>query len=112
MKTVQVLAYGPGYNAEPTFVPPDLATMQAIVGGLVEVFDYEYKGTVYQVLVNEDAEALGLPRNRRVGERLIYGKFVVTKCLDDGSGNLKFKTLPSKEIMKIWEHIDATNARS
>lgn len=101
MRHIQVMAFAPLHAPEITMVPGTLETMQDIVGGLVEILDLSVHGQTFQLFVHEDAEPLGMPKNRLVQNRMMYGTFVIAK-FSDGS----FQSISDKEAMKVWRHLD------
>ena len=112
MKYIQVLAYGPGFSPEPTFIGDDLAGMQAALEGLVVIDAFELDGERFRLVTLEDAEARGRAPNRYVGEHFVHGVLVITRGEPNAHGHWKFKGLTGKQMQKLIAYVEASNAKA
>ena len=111
MKLIQVLAYGPGFSPEPTFIGDDLAGMQAALEGLVVIDTFELDGERFRLVTLEDAKARGRAPNRFVGEQFVHGVLIITRGEPNAVGHWKFKSLTGKQVKQLIAYVDACNAR-
>ena len=79
---ITVLKVEPGKAPEQITIPNTLRAMQELVGGHIEIVDYQ--GTC--LVCNEEGKLLGLEPNRRVGQDVIAGTFFLAN--HDLEGNL------------------------
>ena len=68
---ITVLKVEPGKAPEQVTIPNTLKAMQELVGGHIEVINYQ--GAC--LICNEDGKLLGLEPNRRIGQDVIVGTF-------------------------------------
>lgn len=68
---ITVLKVEPGKAPEQVTIPNTLKAMQELVGGYIEVINYQ--GAC--LICNEDGKLLGLEPNRRIGQDVIVGTF-------------------------------------
>lgn len=78
-------------------IKSDLASMQEIVGGLIEVV---YLPDNVLAICNEEGRLMNLQGNRRIGENIIAGTFFL--CSDSNTGD--FESLSQSQINKfsLW----------
>ena len=79
---ITVLKVEPGKAPEQITIPNTLKAMQELVGGHIEIVDYQ--GTC--LVCNEEGKLLELEPNRRVGQDVIAGTFFLAN--HDLEGNL------------------------
>ena len=79
---ITVLKVEPGKAPEQITIPNTLRAMQELVGGHIEIVDYQGACLV----CNEEGKLLGLELNRRVGQDVIAGTFFLAN--HDLEGNL------------------------
>ena len=79
---ITVLKVEPGKAPEQVTIPNTLKAMQELVGGHIEVINYQ--GAC--LICNEDGKLLGLEPNRRIGQDVITGTFFLANS--DLEGNL------------------------
>lgn len=79
---ITVLKVEPGKAPEQITIPNTLKAMQELVGGHIEIVDYQGACLV----CNEEGKLLDLEPNRRVGQDVITGTFFLANS--DLEGNL------------------------
>lgn len=87
MKVVIVEPRRPAYEAE---IENTLKGMQEEVGGLIETIYYLDDPDVVMV-GNEEAKLLGMPGNRRFGDRIVAGTFFICGVRGDSFTDLTDK---------------------
>ena len=78
---ITVLKVEPGKAPEQVTIPNTLKAMQELVGGHIEVINYQ--GAC--LICNEDGKLLGLEPNRRIGQDVITGTFFLANSDLEGS---------------------------
>lgn len=78
---ITVLKVEPGKAPEQITIPNTLKAMQELVGGHIEIVDYQGACLV----CNEEGKLLGLEPNRRVGQDVITGTFFLANSDLDGN---------------------------
>ncbi|MDT8717041.1 DUF3846 domain-containing protein [Clostridium sp. 19966] len=81
------------YEAE---IIKDLASMQKIVGGLIQAVDLDQNTSL---VCNEEGKLMGLEGNRRVGRDIIAGTFFLCGFNEEG----EFTSLNNEQIKKYSE---------
>lgn len=81
------------YEAE---IIKDLASMQKIVGGLIQAVDLDENTSL---VCNEEGKLIGLEGNRRVGRDIIAGTFFLCGFNEEG----EFTSLNDEQIKKYSE---------
>lgn len=81
------------YEAE---IIKDLASMQKIVGGLIQDVDLDENTSL---VCNEEGKLIGLEGNRRVGRDIIAGTFFLCGFNEEG----EFTSLNDEQIKKYSE---------
>lgn len=71
---IQALRVAPGSAPEIVTVPDKLESLQAAVGGYIEVLELDCGVCL---ICNEEGKLLGLPANRQVGGDIIAGTFLI-----------------------------------
>lgn len=71
---IQVLKVEPGKAPESVSMPNTLKSLQAAVGGYIEAVGLDCGATL---ICNEEGKLMGLPANRRLGDDVIAGTFLV-----------------------------------
>src|SRR5690348_12929748 len=79
MKCIYIL---PGATPKELDIDPTLDNLQALVGGLIEVSDWDENLSAY---FNEEGLLLGLPPNLIVGNTLLVGPVILMRRSEDGS---------------------------
>lgn len=78
---ITVLKVEPGKAPEQVTIPNTLKAMQELVGGHIEVINYQ--GAC--LICNENGKLLGLEPNRRIGQDVITGTFFLANSDLEGS---------------------------
>ncbi len=76
---IRVLKVEPGRPSEEITMPNTLKAFQAAVGGYIEVLDL---GGDALLVCNEEGKLMGLPPNRRIGDDVIAGTFLIAGSAD------------------------------
>lgn len=76
---IRVLKVELGRPTEEITIPNTLEAFQAAVGGYIEVLDLDSDAVL---VCNEEGKLIGLPANRRIGDDIIAGTFLVTGSAD------------------------------
>lgn len=71
---IRVLKIDPGKAPYIAVLPNTLDALQAAVGGLIEIV---YLGSNLVLICNEEGKLMGLPVNRRLGNDIIVGTFLI-----------------------------------
>lgn len=87
---IRVLKVEPGKIPEIVILSNTLKALQAAVGGYIEVVGLDHDSVL---ICNEEGKLMGLPGNRRLGNDIIVGTFLIT-----GKGNDDFCSLSDKKI--------------
>lgn len=82
MSQVRLLIYEPMAPPYEFTITPDLARLQSIVQGYIEMVSLPRDGLA--LFCNEDGKLTGLPLNRPLGDDIIRGTFYVTRLREDG----------------------------
>ena len=82
-KKIKVLKVEPMKHPEEAILNNSLQSLQAAVGGLIEIINLEENVCL---LCNEEGKLIDLPGNRRVGDDIIAGTFYI--CGSDEGGEL------------------------
>lgn len=85
-----------------TVIPNQLKNMQEIVGGLIQAI-YPFADPA-AVICNDEGKIIGLPLNRRIGDDIIAGSFIICG-IDDR--NASFASLTSEQV-KYYEEMFST----
>lgn len=72
----------PGKSPRSAAIPNNLDSLQAVVGGMIEMIDLDEKTCL---VCNEEGKLLGLPGNRKVGDDIIAGTFFLCGMNEDGN---------------------------
>ena len=78
-RQIHVLKVEPGRPPEEVTMPNTLEAFQSAVGGYIEVLDL---GGDALLVCNEEGKLIGLPANRRIGDDIIAGTFLVAGSAD------------------------------
>lgn len=75
----------------------ELETLQKLVGGFIECVDLD---TDTLIICNEEGKIIGLPPNRKIGNDIIMGDFLIVGADDK---NERFKSLTNEQIDKYMK---------
>lgn len=90
-KTLHILRVEPGKAPEEKDIGSDLHSLQAEVDGLIECV-YMDDGAI--IVVNEEGKLNGMEMNRRLGDDILCGPFLIAR--DNGEGD--FASLTNLQI--------------
>ena len=92
MNKIRVLIVKPNQEPKQMKIEHTLDKLQNIVGGLIEYVDLDYQT---DLICNEEGKLLGMEWNRRLGDDIIVGTFLVV-----GQHNGETISLSKKQIRK------------
>lgn len=87
---IRVLIVPPGSAPKVDRIPNTLKVLQAIVGGYIQTLPLEAD---VELICNEEGKLMRLPPNRRIGQDIIVGTFLVVGASGEG-----FSSLPDEKI--------------
>lgn len=93
---ITVLKVEPGKAPEQVTIPNTLKAMQELVGGHIEVINYQ--GAC--LICNEDGKLLGLEPNRRIGQDVIVGTFFLANSDLEG----QMFSLSEEDLSHFQQH--------
>lgn len=79
-ENVRVLVVEPNKEPEIRVIKNELDSFREIVGGYIECVPLPIGMDTYYLVCNEEGKLLGLPPNRKVGQDVIVGTFLVVKA--------------------------------
>lgn len=91
---IRVLVVEPMKLPQLRVIPNSLDSLQALVGGYIEVVS-PFPGDSAVLVCNEEGKLLGLPLNRSVGDDIIAGTFVIVGS-DPKTGS--FVSLTNRQV--------------
>ena len=102
---MKILVVGPGKHPYTQEIKGDLASMQAVVGGLIQAV-YPFEEQV-ALICNEEGKLLGLPPNRVLRDDkgriydVICGTFFLCTC---PAGSDSFEGLNAEQLERYTQH--------
>ncbi|MBQ3791587.1 MAG: DUF3846 domain-containing protein [Clostridia bacterium] len=97
MRGTRMLVIEPGLEPREAKVGIELRDLQKAVGGYIECC-YPFEDNAL-IIDNEEGKLIGLPGNRKIGEDIIAGTFLIAG--DDGKGG--FADLSDDQIREYTE---------
>ncbi len=94
-KDIRVVVVHPWERPYETVISNELKPMQEIVGGLIQAI-YPFTDPA-AIVCNEEGKIIGLPLNRRIGDDIIAGTFIICG-LDDRTSS--FASLTSEQVKR------------
>lgn len=96
---IRVLVVEPENKPYVAIIDNSLESSQAMVGGYIETV---YLSDSAEIICNEEGKLMNLPANRRIGNDIITGRFIIVG-VDDGE---HFKSLSPDDIKKYSQQFN------
>lgn len=101
MNKIRILIVKPNQEPKQMKIEHTLDKLQNIVGGLIEYVDLDYQT---DLICNEEGKLLGMEWNRRLGDDIIVGTFLVV-----GQHKGETISLSKKQIRKYKKRFSLEN---